>query len=392
MSDAVVPFRVEISAAEVSALRLRLAQTRWPEREVVDDWSQGVPLGYMQELCAYWQDSYDMQRVADRLNRYPQFTTSIDGLEIHFLHVRSPHQDATPVVMTHGWPGSVVEFLKVIDALTDPAAHGGDASDAMHLVIPSLPGYGFSAKPTSPGWNIEKIADSWGVLMRRLGYERYIAQGGDWGAIVTTALGMRGHSDELLGIHVNMLIADPEKLMAFGELTEEEQADLDGMAQFRSEEFGYLIQQQTRPQTLGYGLADSPAAQCAWIVEKFMRWSDCDGDPETVFTRDELLDNVMVYWLNNVATSSARLYWESAGPAGADFRRIPAPAAYTVFAKENVRLSQRWAETRCDDLRYYNRLKHGGHFGAFERPDTFIDELRSAFRALLAESPAAVSA
>ena len=377
MSDELTPFKIEISDELIDDLRRRLGQTRWPESEPVDDWSQGMPLAYNQALCEYWRTEYDMQRVADKLNRYPQFTTTIDGLSIHFLHVRSPHKDAVPLLVTHGWPGSIIEFIHVIDALSD------GEGQPFHLVIPSLPGYGFSGKPTTTGWDIERTANAWAALMARLGYDRYMAQGGDWGAIVTTMLGVLD-SEHLIGIHLNAALANPELLLAFGDLTEEEQDALAGLTNFQQVESGYSLEQGTRPQTVGYSLADSPAGQCAWIVEKFRFWSDCDGNPENSFSRDDMLDDVMVYWINNASTSSARLYWEATAKVFSDWRETKVPVAYTVFPKEIVRLSERWARTRYPDLRYYKRLSKGGHFAAFEEPEQFIREVRAGFEAITA--------
>jgi len=377
------PFRVEISDAAIDDLRERLARTRWPEKEPVDDWSMGIPLAYVQELAGYWAKSYDMQRVADRLNRYEQFTTTIDGVDIHFLNVRSPAECATPCIMTHGWPGSVIEFIKVIDPLVDPVSHGGEASDALELVIPSLPGYGWSGKPTVTGWNIEKIAQAWTELMDRLGYARWVAQGGDWGALVSSAIGRLADPAKLTGIHVNWALADPAKLTELGGPTEEEQRYLARLQHSSEAEGGYLVEQATKPQTLGYGLTDSPAGQLAWIVEKFKTWSDCGDDLESSFTKDELLDNVMVYWLNAAATSSARLYWHSAAASVGTFDEVPAPSAYSRFPADNVALSERWARTRFTDLRYYGTPKRGGHFAAYEAPAEFVAEVRAGLRALV---------
>jgi epoxide hydrolase len=383
VSEEIIPFQVEVTDEELADLRTRLSHTRWPEPENVDDWSQGIPLAYTKELCEYWRESYDMQRLADRLNRHPQFRTEIDGLPIHFLHIRSPHGDATPLLMTHGWPGSVVEFLNVIDPLVDPTRHGGDSGDAVHLVLPSLPGYGFSGKPAQTGWSLDKIADAWANLMSRLGYERFAAQGGDWGCMVTTHLAIR-HPERLLGIHLNMALASPEKLIALGELTDEEQGFLGLMATYQENESGYAIEQSTRPQTLGYGLTDSPSGQCAWIVEKFKVWSDCGDHPENTFSRDELLDNVMAYWLTASAASSARLYWHSLKSGLGDFTEVEGvPVAYSSF-KDLMRLSERWARTRYPNLVYYNQLDRGGHFAAMEQPDLFIAELRAGLRAISA--------
>lgn len=376
MSDAVRPFRIEVPEVDLADLRDRLVRTRWPEAETVDDWSQGIPLDYVRELCAYWADTYDWRATEARLNAHPQFLTEIDGLDIHFLHVRSPHPGALPLVLTHGWPGSVVEFEKVIGPLVDPVAHGGDAADAFDVVIPSLPGYGFSGKPASTGWTVERTAAAWAQLMDRLGYGRYGAQGGDWGAMVTATL---GHLDpaHLAGIHLNMPLAAPGSFDVT-DLTPSEVAALEAFAEHRRWGTGYSKEQSTRPQTVGYGLVDSPAGQAAWIVEKFFAWSDCDGHPEHVFTRDELLDNVMLYWLPATAASSARLYWESFVRPG--FDPVAVPTGCSVFPKEIMRMSRRWAAGRFTDIRYWNELDRGGHFAAFEQPAAFVDELRAFFR------------
>ena len=293
MSDDITPFRIDIPEADLEDLRQRLRGTRWPEPATVDDWSQGIPLDYTRALCQYWLEDYDWRACEARLNGLPQFRTGIDGLDIHFLHVRSPREDALPLVITHGWPGSIIEFSKVIGPLTDPEAHGGDAADAFHLVCPSLPGYGFSGKPTRPGWGTEHTGDAWDQLMTRLGYPYYGAQGGDWGAQVTTAIGAR-HPDHVLGIHLNMPAVPPDPA-TLDDLTEREKAAIATMDCYRAWDSGYSKEQSTRPQTIGYSLVDSPAGLCAWIIEKFWSWSDCDGDPANVLTRDEMLDNVMMY-------------------------------------------------------------------------------------------------
>ena len=375
------PFRVEIGDAVIDDLRRRLARTRWPEKEPVDDWSMGIPLAYVQELAAYWAQSYDMRRVADLLNRYEQYTTTIDGVDIHFLHVRSPVAGATPCIMTHGWPGSVIEFVKVIDPLVDPVAHGGDASDALELVIPSLPGYAWSGKPTVTGWTFEKIAQAWIELMDRLGYQRWVAQGGDWGALITQTIGRLADPATLLGIHLNWALADPAKLTELGGPTEEEQSYLARVQNASTAEVGYAIEQGTKPQTLGYGLTDSPIGQLAWIVEKFKTWSDCGDDLESSFTKDELLDNVIIYWLNAAAASSARLHWHSLTSSLRSFDEVPVPSAYSRFPAD-VALSERWARTRFTDLRYYGTPAHGGHFAAYEVPGEFVAEVRTGLRAL----------
>lgn len=378
MDGAVTPFRISASDAQLDELKRRLHATRWPDKEPVSDWSQGMPLAYTQELCRYWAETYDWRVREARLNRFDQFRTVIDGVEIHFIHVRSKHTDALPLVMTHGWPGSIAEFHKVIEPLVNPAAHGGDASDAFHVVCPALPGYAFSGKPTEPGWNVERIACAWGQLMRRLGYARYVAQGGDWGSMVTTAIGVQD-TEACAGIHLTMPIVAPDPA-TMTDLTPAEKSALAGMKRYRAEGSGYARQQGTRPQTLSYGLADSPAGQAAWIVEKYQTWMDCDGHPENVLTRDELLDQVMLYWLPNSAASSARLYWESFARPSRE--RVTLPAGISLFPKEIFRCSRRWAEQRFKNIVHWREFDRGGHFAALERPDILVDEIRTCFRPL----------
>lgn len=372
------PFRFAIPEAALTDLKARLANTRWPERETPEDWSQGIPLAYMKELCAYWRDEYDWRRCEALLNYWPQFETVIDGVSIQFMHIRSPVPTARPLVMTHGWPGSVIEFLKVVGPLTDPAAHGGDPADAFHVVCPSLPGFGFSGKPTAPGWTIERIGAAWGVLMARLGYPRYFAQGGDWGSAVTHSIAMT-EAANCDGIHTNMPLVSPTA-DSRENLTEFEQKAIADGKYYWDWDSGYSKEQSTRPQTVGYGLTDSPSGQAAWIVEKFWAWTDCDGHPENVLTRDELLDNVMMYWLPASAASSARLYWQSFGLITRPHDQIHVPVGVSIFPHEIFRASRRWAEARYTKLVHYRQLPKGGHFAAFEQPETFIDEVRSAFR------------
>jgi len=371
---AVVPFTLDVPEAELEDLRLRLGRTRWPEAETVDDWSQGIPLAYVQELCWTWQHEYDWRATEARLNGLGQYRTELDGLGIHFLHVRSPEPGALPLVLTHGWPGSVMEFLEVIGPLSDPVAHGGRPEDAFHVVCPSLPGYGWSDRPSRTGWGLARIGAAWATLMARLGYERYGAQGGDWGAMTSVALALADPA-HCAGVHLNMVMGagpDPGE-----ELTEAELAEKARMKAFARTGRGYSGQQATRPQTLGYGLVDSPAGQAAWIVEKFHEWADCDGHPENVLTRSQLLDNVMAYWLPGTGASSARLYWESF--SSFRFDTLDVPTGFSQFPGEISHPSRRFVERRFTDLRYWGEPARGGHFAAFEQPELFVDEVRAFF-------------
>jgi pimeloyl-ACP methyl ester carboxylesterase len=379
----VTEFRIAIPDAELNDLRARLHAARWPERETVQDWSQGVPLAYLRELCAYWAGEYDWRATEARLNALPQFRTTIDGLAIHYLHVRSAQPDALPLIITHGWPGSIIEFLEVIGPLTDPTAYGGDAADAFHVVCPSLPGYGFSDKPTEPGWDIERIAAAWSALMAELGYERYGAQGSDWGTSISTVMAKQNPA-QLAGIHLTPPLAPPDPT-TLDDLTERERAALASLEHSAEWDSGYSREHSTRPQTIGYALVDSPTALCAWIVEKFWAWTDCDGHPENAITRDQLLDNLMLYWLPRTGASSARLYWESLRQvnewiSGTADDTITVPTGGSIFPKELQRPSRRWAEKRFADIRYWNEPGRGGHFAAFEQPDLFVDEVRAFFR------------
>jgi pimeloyl-ACP methyl ester carboxylesterase len=382
MSEQLTSFRIDVSERELEDLRDRLRRTRWPEPATVTDWSQGVPLDYLQEVCRHWLEHYQWRACEARLNAFPQFRTHIDGLDIHFLHVRSPEPNALPVVLTHGWPGSVVEFLDVIGPLTDPVAHGGNADDALHLVVPSLPGFGFSDKPAGTGWGRERIADAWVVLMERLGYPRFGAQGGDWGASVCNYLALR-HPQRLVGIHLNLVSVQSDPGQA--DFTLEEKAALAEARKVGERhmkwESGYIQQQSSRPQTLGYGLTDSPVGQCAWILEKFRAWTDCGGDPVTAFGVDRLLDNISLYWLTASATSSARLYWESRPSSFST--RVEVPVGVSIFPKELGRPFRGWATRVYPDLRYWNEVERGGHFAAFEQPDLFVREVRNFFRSVV---------
>ncbi len=373
MIEEIRPFTIDVPQAELDDLRRRLHDTRWPDRELVDDWSQGVPLAYVQEVCRYWADEYDWRPRESALNRFDHFVTEIGGVDIHFIHQRSPNPDAMPLLLTHGWPGSVVEFHKVIDPLTDPAAHGAAALDAFHVVAPSLPGFGFSGKPNEVGWGVEKIGDVWAELMARLGYDRYVAQGGDWGSAVTTAVGARD-PEHCTAIHLTLAMGSrPTEAPD----TPEELHALERVKYYRDWDSGYSTQQRSRPQTVGYGLADSPAGQAAWILEKFWAWTDCDGHPENVLSRDEMLDNVMLYWVTGSATSSARIYWESFGRGTRP--TVTIPTGFAVYPKEIVPPVRKWVE-QTYDVQYWAEYDKGGHFAAFEVPGTFVADLREFFR------------
>ncbi len=357
------PYTIAVTDDLLNDLRDRLARTRWPEAELVDDWSQGVPLSYVQEVCRYWADDYDWRAREALLNRFDHFLTEIGGIDIHFIHQRSSQPDATPLVLTHGWPGSIVEFHKVIEPLN---------AAGFHVVAPSLPGFGFSGKPTETGWGVEKIAEVWGELMARLGYDRYLAQGGDWGSAVTANIG-RSQADHCDGVHMtlNMGARPPKGDAEFGP---DELFALERAKYYADWDSGYSTQQATRPQTIGYALADSPSGQAAWILEKFWAWTDCDGHPENVLTRDELLDNIMLYWATSSATSSARIYWES-------FRRqrdtasIDIPSGFTVYPKEIVPPVRRWCEATFTNIVSWNERQKGGHFAAFEQPESFVADV-----------------
>ena len=376
MSD-ITPFKIVTSPSEIEDLKSRLALTRWPDKETPDGWSQGIPLDYMKEIQQYWVSEYDWESRLKLLNQWDGYKTEIDGLGIHFLHIKSPNKNATPLIITHGWPGSIVEFQKIIAPLTDPEAHGGSADDAFHLVCPTLPGFGYSDKPTSPGWGIEKIATTWNTLMVRLGYDSYFAQGGDWGSMVTSTIGAQNLGN-CKGIHMNMPIAPPDPA-TMEDLSEDEQGALAAMKFYQDHDSGYSKLQSTRPQTVGYALADSPIGQAAWIIEKFYQWMDCDGHPENILSKDELLDNVMMYWLPDAGASSARLYWESFG-GGRNSNPITLPVGCSMFPKEIFRTSERWARKHFPDLVHFDVLNRGGHFAAFEQPEVFVDQVRSCFR------------
>lgn len=384
MTDTTIhPFHLAVAESELADLRERLSRTRWPDAETVGDTSQGPQLAKLRALVARWQDGYDWRRCEAMLNNYGQYHTEIDGLRMHFLHIRSPEADAMPLLMTHGWPGSVLEFREVIGPLSDPVAHGGRASDAFHLVIPSLPGFGFSDKPTGTGWNVNRIADAWAVLMARLGYQNWGAQGGDWGGAVTSTLGYKAPPG-LAGIHLNMLMFQPSE-QERAQATPHEQAMLDAAQRYDHEFSGYFKVQATRPQSVGFGLADSPAGLAAWLYALFQDVSDSGADVESVFELDAIIDDIMLYWLPNTGASSARLYWETMQAmrhGGMPDAPMATPAGISMFPGEQLRLSRRWAERRFSNLVHFNEPERGGHFAALEQPALFVDEVRATFRQL----------
>ena len=375
MTDAITSHPFAFPDSALDDLRGRLARTRWPDAETVDDWSQGAPLARMQALCAYWRDEHDWRLAEARVNALDPSMTRIDGLDIHFLHLRSPEPDAIPLIMTHGWPGSVFEFLKVAPLLTDPRAHGGDPKDAFHLVLPTLPGFGLSGKPTKPGWTPERIADAWVELMRRLGYDRFVAQGGDWGYAITNALGGIG-GPAVQAVHLSMFpiyeTMEPRD--------DQERAAKARLQAFADNEIGYQIEQVQSPQTIGYALTDSPVGQAAWLYEKYEQWTDHNGDPEALLSRDEMLDNITLYWLTATAASSARIYWQSMR----SFREheIAVPVGVSLFPRDIHLASRRWVEERYPTLVHFNQLTKGGHFAAWEQPELFAEEVRAGFRSL----------
>jgi pimeloyl-ACP methyl ester carboxylesterase len=384
------PFQAEFSQEQIDDLRRRIESTRWPSKELVDDRSQGVQLTALRELARYWANEYDVGRVAARLNALPQFTTEIDGVSIHFVHVRSRHEDALPLIMTHGWPGSVIELLDAIGPLTDPTAYGGDATDAFHLVLPSLPGYGLSGEPAELGWNVGRMAGAWAELMHRLGYGRYVAQGGDVGAAVTDAMG-RQVPTGLLAIHMNLLVTTLGAATPPPGDTDEERAALRQVATFRTSGFGYFLEQATRPQTIGYGLLDSPVALAAWLLDhdtdsyyKISR-AFLGEPPAGNLTPDNVLDNVTLYWLTGTGTSAARSYWENgqaqaaARAAGQTPAEVSLPVGFTTFPDEIFQAPRSWVEKSYANLVYFNKADRGGHFAAWEEPQVFAEEVRAAF-------------
>lgn len=375
------PFTVDIPETQLDDLRDRLARTRLPQQLPDAGWDYGTELGYLTELIGYWRDRYDWRRAEARLNAFPQFLTEIDGAQVHFLHVRSPEPDALPLVITHGWPGSVVEFLDVLGPLSDPVAHGGDPADAFHVVAPSIPGYGFSGPTRDRGWDPLRVARAWAQLMAGLGYERYGAQGGDWGSMISTQLGV-ADPEHVVGIHLNMLVAGPPPDTDLADLTAAEQDALASMATYDRIDSGYAKIQGTKPQTIGYALDDSPAGLLAWIVEKFRTWTDCEGDVERSLTRDQMLDNVMLYWLTATAHSAGRIYYEAtAGGSFSPRARIEVPVGVAAFPREIIRCPRSWAEARANVV-HWTDMPRGGHFAAFEEPALLVADVRDFFRPL----------
>lgn len=394
-SEAVRPYHIHVDDARLSELRKRLADTRWPDKETVGDASQGVQLAQVQALVKYWGDGYDWRKAEARLNALPQFITTIDGVDIQFIHVRSRHPNAMPLILTHGWPGSQFEFLKTIGPLTDPTAYGGRAEDAFDVVIPSIPGHGFSGKPTELGWGPDRVAKAWDVLMKRLGYTHYVSQGGDHGSVISDALG-RLAPPGLLGIHLNMPATVPPELVkpinsgdpAPAGLSESERTAYNSLSTFFGRNAAYGAMMVTRPQTIGYLLADSPSGTAAWMYEKFAAWTDSDGQPERVLSRDEMLDDISLYWLTDSGASSSRFYWENNNnnfsAAAQKTADIKVPVAITVFPHEIYRAPKTWAQRAYPSLAYFSEVSKGGHFAAWEQPQLFSEELREAFRPLRA--------
>lgn len=385
--NAITPFKVAVPDADLAAMKRRIVETRWADAEPAPDDSQGVRRQTLEPLLRYWASDYDWRKVEAKLNSLPMFLTEIDGLDIHFIHVRSRHENALPMILTHGWPGSVLEFLKVIAPLTNPTAHGGTADDAFHLVIPSIPGFGFSAKPTKPGWGSDQIGRAWSVLMRRLGYETYVSQGGDCGSVISQRMALQ-HVPGLRAIHLNMpavVPADIAKILAAGDpapatLSAKERGAFDQLEAFYRDNSAYAAMMNTRPQTIGYSLVDTPAGMAAWMYEKIAQWTYSGGQPERVLTRDEIVDDIALYWLTGTGASAARIYWEDHSNNFNARGLIDLPVAVSVFPGEIFRAPKSWAERCYKNLVYFNEASNGGHFAAWEQPQIFAQEVRAAFR------------
>ena len=380
MSDAITPFRCDIPQDVLDDLRERLRRTRFPDEVNDENWSYGTDLAYLKELCEYWREKFDWRQQEAALNRFDNFKTEIEGLSLHFIHARSPHENAMPLVITHGWPGSVVEFLEIIDPLRDPTAHGGDAADAFHVVCPSIPGYGFSEAARKSGMHPRRVSEIVAQLMARLGYERYGAQGGDWGSMISQGLGIVD-PEHCAGIHLNMIFAGPPAGVEnpMEGLTPQELANLAEAQRIQNEEMGYFRIQSTKPQTLGVGLNDSPAGLASWIVEKFRTWSDCDGDIESVYTKDRLLANITLYWVTGSITSSTRLYCETTRVTELGSADHDVPLGCAIFPKELIRAPRRWVESHFN-VKQWTEMPRGGHFAAMEQPELLVEDVRSFFR------------
>ena len=376
MSD-ISPFKIEVSDEEIDDLKVRLKNIRWPEHATLSGWEQGVPLDYAVELMDYWRTDYNWRDCESYLNQLPHFSTVIDNQEIAFIHVKSKYEDAKPLILTHGWPGSVIEFFNVIEPLVNPVENNGSEKDAFHLVLPTIPGFGFAKKPSDNGWGVEKVALAWTELMSRLGYDSYYAQGGDWGSAITTQIGIsQGHACN--GIHLNMALVHPIE-GAKENITDFEREALKSVDYYMQSDSGYSKIQSTKPQTIGYGLVDSPVAQATWIIDKFWQWTDCCGDIENVVSRKHLFDNISFYWFSKAGASSARIYWESFNKVLTSKEEVLIPTGMSVFPKEIMRASERWCKERYKNLVYYNQLTEGGHFAALEKPEEFVKEIRKAF-------------
>ncbi|EGK00207.1 epoxide hydrolase family protein [Dysgonomonas gadei] len=368
-----LPFRINVSQAEIDDLKQRLSTIRWPEKETVSDWQQGVPLAKAQELADYWRNKYDWKRFEKQANTYSQFITNIDGIDIHFFHVKSKYENALPLILLHGWPGSIVEFIKLIEPLTNPVAHGGKAEDAFHVIIPSIPGWGFSELPKEVGWDMSKSAQAFIILMQRLGYSRWAVQGGDLGGAIATSMGQIA-PDGLIGIHLNILYIMPNPFPE--NLTEEERAAIDAFVWTQGEDGGYSHMQRTRPQTLAYGLIDSPIAQATWIYEKFYRWTDHSGDPTEAISLDQILDNISLHWFTK--SMSARTFWENRN-FRFDGAELKLPVAATIFKNDIFKYPRNWAEQSYPNLIFWNEVDNGAHFGSLEQPQQLVDDIRRSF-------------